>query len=104
MFLPPKAFERFKRVESNGTRGLLHRRFEILIQGIEHLVHGLIPDGPREPAEPVVDGGHVVNVILVRRTLNFFFAETVYEGLDTVSPAVIRLLTAVLPPGDSSSK
>ena len=37
-------------------------------------------------------------------TLNFFFAETVYEGLDTVSPAVIRLLTAVLPPGDSSSK
>lgn len=37
-------------------------------------------------------------------SLNFFFAETVYEGLDTVSPAVIRLLTAVLPPGDSSSK
>lgn len=37
-------------------------------------------------------------------TFNFFFAETAYEGLDTVSPAVIRLLTAVLPPGDSSSK
>ena len=38
-------------------------------------------------------------------SLNFFFAETVYEGLDTVSPAIIRgLLTAVLPPGDSSSK
>lgn len=37
-------------------------------------------------------------------SLNFFLAETVYEGLDTVSPAVIRLLTAVLPPGDSSSK
>ena len=37
-------------------------------------------------------------------SLNFFFAGPVYEGLDTVSPAVIRLLTAVLPPGDSSSK
>ena len=36
--------------------------------------------------------------------LNFFFAGPAYEGLDTVSPAVIRLLTAVLPPGDSSSK
>jgi hypothetical protein len=103
VFLPPKPFERFKRVESNGTRGLLHRRFEILIQGIEHLVHGLIPDGPREPAEPVVDGGHVVNVILVR-LVELFLCGPVYEGLDTVSPAVIRLLTAVLPPGDSSSK